>query len=296
MISATTLDGIPLVDPEMYDWFRWRAPDAKIANALFYYDVDVEETTTQWVAQCITPTTPLDAETLAFGFGRDDLRQIAFDCTQSWVLPLPPGHYVLHGALLRDALPVRLRYRTPQARAPFVASHLEQAEIVYRQTRYGASPAFALYRAATRPDPPATERIWAAPAGTPPPALDATRLHPAPVALDGPLTFLGVQVGKKADALEVETWWRVEEGAVDRPLSIMAHLLDGNGQSLAVADGLGVPPEQWRAGDVIVQRHTFPPSAGNEGYLRTGAYWLDDGQRWTVRDVEHADAIFAPLQ
>ena len=40
VISATPLDGIPTADPEMYDWFRWREPDARVAGALFYYDVD----------------------------------------------------------------------------------------------------------------------------------------------------------------------------------------------------------------------------------------------------------------
>ncbi|MGC9399128.1 MAG: phospholipid carrier-dependent glycosyltransferase [Anaerolineae bacterium] len=296
VISATTLDGIPLVDPEMYDWFRWREPDAKIANALFYYKVRPEETETHWVAQCVTPTAPLDAEDIAFGFGRDDLRQITFDCTQSWILPQPPGHYALHGALLGDAWAARLHYRPPQAESSFVTEHLERTDIIYRQRRYGALPAFALYRMTTVPGSPTQQRVWAAPAGTPPGALKGVSSQRAPVALDGPLTFLGVYLSESSEALEVETWWRVEEGAVGRPLSIMAHLLDVDGQTLGVADGLGVPPEQWRTGDVVVQRHRFPVQDEPPLILRTGAYWLDDGQRWPVQNVAGADALFVPLQ
>jgi 4-amino-4-deoxy-L-arabinose transferase-like glycosyltransferase len=296
VISATTLDGIPLVDPEMYEWFRWHKPDARIANALFYYDVEARETETQWVAQCITPTAPLDAETVTFGFGREDVREIAFDCTQSWIIPRPPGHYAVHGSLLRHTLPSRLRYRPPQAKEPFIAECLAEAKIVYQQTRYGARPAFALYRTTTQPHPPMTETVWTAPAGTSPNALNETLLGSSPVMLDGPLTFLGVRTAESSDTLAVETWWRVEDGPIDRPLSIMAHLLDANGQSLGVADGLGVPPEQWRAGDVIVQRHRFPAQDVRPLTLRTGAYWLDDGQRWAVQDVGKADALFVVLK
>ncbi len=40
VISATTLDGIPLADPEMFDWFRRRKPDAIIGHVMFYYRVE----------------------------------------------------------------------------------------------------------------------------------------------------------------------------------------------------------------------------------------------------------------
>jgi hypothetical protein len=296
VISATTLDGIPLVDPEMYDWFRWRAPDAKIANALFYYDVVAEETATQWVAQCVSPTTPLDTEAVTFGFGRKDLRQITFDCTQSWIMPQPPGHYALHGALVKDTLPVRLHYRAPRAEEAFIARQLAQANIVYRQRRYGGSPAFALYRAATAPQPPTSQQIWAAPAGTPPSAVTADQSGKAPIALNGPLSFLGANVINETETLEVETSWRVEAGPIERPLSIMAHLLDADGQTLGVADGMGIPPNQCRPGDVIVQRHRFPARGGAPLTLRTGAYWQDDGQRWAVKNAIGADALFVILE
>jgi len=85
----------------------------------------------------------------------------------------------------------------------------------------------------------------------------------------------------------VETWWRVAdtgEGEL-RPLSIMAHLVDGDGRAVAVADGLGVPIEGWEAGDVIVQFHEFSVETELEGesyWLQTGVYWLDTLERQEV--------------
>ena len=35
-ISLTSFDGIPLVDNEMYNWFRWHPPTDRIANAINY--------------------------------------------------------------------------------------------------------------------------------------------------------------------------------------------------------------------------------------------------------------------
>jgi hypothetical protein len=60
-----------------------------------------------------------------------------------------------------------------------------------------------------------------------------------------------------------------------------------------VADGLGVPIEQWQVGDVIVQRHRLGIPAdvlpGNYQLL-TGAYWLDSLQRWPIISGDQAGA------
>ncbi|OQY19524.1 MAG: hypothetical protein B6I35_11555 [Anaerolineaceae bacterium 4572_32.2] len=99
VISATTLDGIPLADPEMYDWFRQREPDVKIAHVLFYYHVPEREPEPTWLAQCTAPTAPLSPPVAAEGFGRDDLRLIYFDCAQAWLYPeggRSPGWYALY--------------------------------------------------------------------------------------------------------------------------------------------------------------------------------------------------------
>jgi hypothetical protein len=306
VISATPLDGIPLADPEMYDWFRWRAPDAQVANVLHYYHVTPEETAVRWVAQCTVPASPLDDAALAAGFGReiggqDGLRRVDFDCGQSWVYPggsagAAMGRYVVHGALLGDPLRARLHQAPPPVEDAFVARHLAPAAITYRQRIDRAQPAFAVYAGGFAAPPPTP--AWARPAGAPP-AMAAQPIE-APIALDGPLTFLGATAIPAADdALDVETWWHVTGPGPARPVSIMGHLLAPDGTALAVADGLGVPPALWHPGDVLVQRHTVPRPAEAGALFRTGVYDLDDGARWPVAADEGADALFlrlAPLR
>jgi len=296
-ISATTLDGIPLADPEMYDWFRWREPDEKIAHALFYYHITEEETNGNWLAQCVTPTLPLNTETIQAGFGGRELRNITFNCTQSWIIPpaTSPGYYALHGSLIQDSWSARLHYTPPTSDDTFIAHHLASTEITYRQRKYGTAPAFALYRATTPPSKPASQGVWAAPAATPPRDLPPDTRQQPPLALDGPLIYLGSQTTLDNNAqLEIESWWQVIQGPISRPLSIMAHLITNEGQLLEVADGLGVPPAAWQIGDIIIQRHRFTAHEG-ELYLRTGAYWRDDGARWSLATDPDADAIFIPL-
>ncbi|MEA3397570.1 MAG: glycosyltransferase family 39 protein, partial [Chloroflexota bacterium] len=84
-ISATTLDGVPLPYPPTFDWFRHREPLTKIGHAMFLYDV--QSTAGKWLAQCTTPVAPLTPAANAEGFGHPRLRQITFDCAQSWVVP-----------------------------------------------------------------------------------------------------------------------------------------------------------------------------------------------------------------
>ena len=65
----------------------------------------------------------------------------------------------------------------------------------------------------------------------------------------------------------------------------MLHLVGPGGAPVVVGDGLGVPPDNWQVGDVIVQRHRLdmPADAPKGEYtLYTGAYWLDTLERWTV--------------
>lgn len=298
-ISATPLNGIPIVDPEMYDWFRWRAPDAKIAHALFYYHVTPEETTAAWLAQCTTPAVPLDADAIAEGFGAAPGRRLFFDCAQAWVIPAgdAPGVYALHGRLLREALPDLLHLASPQVEDPFMARRLAGTAIIYRQRAYRAQPSFALYRQTTPVPAPSLSHtsVWIAPAATAPEALAMQSPVAGEIVLQGPLTFLGAVAYSQAATLEVETWWRVTGATGGRPLSLMAHLLDAGGAMVGNADGLAFSPDQWRVGDVIVQRHLFtlPTPIPSTLTLRTGAYWLDDGARWPI--AGEVDAIFVGL-
>jgi len=274
VISATTLDGIPLVDPEMYDWFRKREPDARISHVLFYYHIPPQDPPPSWVAQCTVPDAPLSPEAVAEGFGRDDLRQVYFDCTQGWLYPAGgdvPGWYVF--------------YRDPVTETPFARSHLSSARLSYEQKRRSGTPPFRVYE-------------WPPGARVPGPSVHL--LLPegmsSPVPLDGPLTFLGATASLQADALEVETWWQVMAGPITRPLSIMAHLLTDTGDVLGLADGLGVSPVMWQPGDIIVQRHRFPlPPASVGLYFRTGAYWLDTMERWSLDSMPETDMMRIPL-
>jgi hypothetical protein len=287
-ISATPLDGIPTADEAMYDWFRWREPDAKPGNALFVYHVTAEETATHWTAQCITPTTALDNDAIKAGFGDVPERTLQFDCTQTWVYPSSengPGAFVLHGALLEDDLPARLRYRAPAGLTPFIDAHLAQTTITYWQRAYRDTPSFAIFRSQISPE---ADHNW----------LDSETL-PVPLALAGPLTYLGAI----QRACEVETWWQVTERPSDRPFSIMGHLLSSDGTMLEVSDGLGLAHTSLHPEDILVQRHAFSCSAGETVGLRfqTGIYWRDTGERWLITERENGkppsgiDTITIPL-
>lgn len=301
VISATPLDGIPLADPEMYDWFRWRAPNAQIANALHFYHVAEEETTVDWVAQCIKPTPPLDDRAIAEGFGNENIRRVDFDCSQSWIIPegnQTPGRYVLHGALLPDTLKARLHLEPPPINDPMIAQHLNDTTITYRQCAYRTEPAFAIYMTTPGNIKAPTVALWTAPAETPPQALTTLPQHEGSIAFDGPLTFIGAQSTLDAQTRTVETWWRVTGDAPARPLSVMGHLLTESGEVKSIADGLGVPAIFWQQGDIVIQRHTFPLSETEHNqlyFLRTGVYWLDDGSRWRMTSTD-ADAIFVTLK
>ena len=275
VISATTLDGIPLADPEMYDWFRKREPDARIAHVLFYYRVLPQDPLPCWVAQCTVPDAPLSQEAIAEGFGRDDLRLAFWDCTQAWLYPdggNSSGWYVFD--------------RDPATETPFIRSHLAGSRLSYEQKRRTGTPPFRIY-----------EWVADGTASLPPSSLTLPEGTTSPMALDGPLAFLGARASLKKDTLDVETWWRVTEGPITRPLSIMGHLLNGEGEVIGQDDGLGVEPVMWQAGDIIVQRHRFPrPLAGTELWLRTGAYWLDTMERWPLAKNPTGDIISVQLQ
>ncbi len=120
--------------------------------------------------------------------------------------------------------------------------------------------------------------------------------HPLTATLDGPLDFVGHSVFRTGGTVELWTFWRVKEIPA-RPLSLMGHLLGPDGIPVAVADGMGFPPEFWQPGDLIVQQQRFSIPAGapsGEYTLATGAYWLDTMERWevTVDGKPAGDQIF----
>lgn len=272
-ISATPLDGIPTADEAMYDWFRWREPDAQVGDVLFIHHVTEEERETRWVAQCITPTVPLGDPAMAAGFGDMPERAVTFDCTRAWLYPaaeLGQGAYVLHGALVQDSLAARLRFRAPSGMDTFVDDHLARTEIAYWQRAYRDVPSFTVFRSEPSPVPASG---WL--------MIDGMR---APVNLDGPLTFLGARRHSDERTSEIETWWRVTEQPGGRPFSIMGHWVTRDGTVLSVSDGLGVTPTGLLPGDVVVQRHTSAAAESQHPTrFLTGAYWLDSLIRWQLQ-------------
>jgi hypothetical protein len=179
----------------------------------------------------------------------------------------------------------------------FIVRMTAPLQTAYRQWDYREVPAFVTYAAGgdQAAAPALMREVYPAPAESVPQALTASRS--APLAFDGPLTFLGTRQVANQGGLEVTTWWRVDAVPPPRSISVMAHLLTAQGEVVGVADGMGVPVESWREGDLLVQRHRFETGASSEGaelWLRTGVYWLDSGERWPVAGAV-GDALFIPL-
>jgi hypothetical protein len=258
-ISATTLNGVPLSFPWTYDWFRHREPFARIGHAMFLYEVSPIEG--GWIAQCSTPVVPLSGPVLAEGLGAAPLRQLAFDCEQSWVLP---GGSV--GGWYARAIPEQTQLRWPRNHdqredlLPEWVTGVVQSclSLSYLQPRNSVSPAFVVWEGRTC-DLPIPGR---------------------PVVDGEPITFLGLiapESSASGRVIEVLTTWEIG-ASEDRPLSLMLHLADAEGMPVAIGDGLGYPQAQWQAGDRLIQRHILeiPANTAPGPYaLRTGAYWLD---------------------
>ena len=257
LISAAPLNGLWVLDPDTYAWFRYHEPDDIIARAIFVYEVPPVTSEPGWVAQCTPPT--LGQRQIAGGFGIDTLRGITFDCAQSWVYPQNQrGWYIIP-----DSAPV----------STWMQRRLIPAELTYTQRDHWSHPALRIY-------------IWD---GKIPPDLWEMN---TPANTNGPLNFMGYELNdsttKSSKTIELNTFWKVKVPS-GRPLSLMAHLIGPDGTGIAVDDGLGVPIEQWQMDDIIVQRHSLslPPDASPGEYvIRTGAYWLDTMERWTFTTAE----------
>ena len=283
-ISATTLQGIALKehDPDLYEWFRHRKPDAQPGYGINVYHVERHTPPATWIAQCNHPVVPLPPDALVEGFGNDSLRQVHFDCRQSWIYPTGgefSGWYSFHGDLQRAPTLV-------------MQDFLKESKLSYQQRTFRALPPFSLYKWDGAPltslDPIQTT-VTAAPIAWPPnEAIADGDLIQAPIETNGPLTFLGYHVphsqfdpGKTA---RFYTIWKVNTKPQDS-LSIIGHMVDVEGKPLAVADGMGVPIYQWREGDIIVQNHALDiPADVPPGlyWLHTGAYWLESVERWAI--------------
>lgn len=279
VLSANTYQGLVMADVNNYDWFRHRRPDAQIGYAMFVYTVRPLEPSPAWAAQCAAPAAPLDEAVVAEGLGRADLRVVYFDCLKSWVWPQGAGWYVLPYAVARDP-------------ASLPSDPLSGAELVFEQRQSFEYPPFSIFM---RQSPPDLARLATsgrvAPSGWPPAQAQSEGLPVgASATLSGTLDWLGYTLSPQSIAsgqsLVLTTYWRVV-GPATQPLSIMAHVLDAAGQVVAAGDGLGVPVEQWRVGDVIVQRHELAvpkDTPAGQYWVQTGVYSLADGARLPILD------------
>jgi hypothetical protein len=154
----------------------------------------------------------------------------------------------------------------------FIETQLDATRLSFEQTQSKALPPFSIFETTTlpaRPDQPAQSQVRV-----------------------GDLTFLGHTVLRQQsgtvdgaeEQIEVWTFWHIE-AVPQRPLSLMLHMIGPGGTPAVVGDGLGVPLDNWQSGDIIVQRHhlVLPPDAPAGDYaLYSGAYWLDNLERWAV--------------
>jgi hypothetical protein len=281
-ISATTLQGVVVADSEMFDYFRKLDPIARVGHAMFVYDVKAPPSTggsagsPTWAAQCTNPVVPLTPNVLTEGLGRDDLRLVYFDCSQSWLYPPGNGWYVLA--------------REREAWAPSQAP-IQRARLAYEQIRPSAVPPFEVYEwfelePLVKPEPISVN--VAPSAWSPEQARQQGAVLQTPVRVGDELEFLGYVVPdtetRAGWEIGVQTYWRVVQTPA-QPLSLMAHLLDANGAPIAVGDGLGVPIDQWGPGDVIVQYHQFKiasETAPGVYWPQFGAYTLPDVRRMPI--------------
>ncbi len=299
IVDASALQGVGTGYPEAYEWFRHREPEAIINYSLLLYEVPPYDI--GWVAQCAKPAPPLNAAAIAQGTGHDDLHRVTFNCTRAWLYPdggKASGIYALHHDLIQEAGPrfPSLLPAPPAPDDPFIARHLARARLSFEQKEAGALPPFALYEMASTPPKPPLSSAYAVSAEAPPASLEMTTPLSAPIALDGPLSFLGAATYTDGNIMDVETWWRVTDGSVARPFSIMAHLISPKGNKLEVKDGLGVGVLALDTGDVLVQRHRFSRLSENtKGWLRTGGYWLDTQELWPVEETPGANALLLHL-
>jgi len=119
---------------------------------------------------------------------------------------------------------------------------------------------------------------------------------PADALFENGVRFLGMDAPPRAtpgQTIPILTYWLVErEQAPDQDRQPAIRLLDSSGEARARVRRGGLPADEWRVGDVLVQRAalTVPPSlAPGEYRLGVGLAAPGDGERWHLDDGSGAD-------
>lgn len=264
-ISVTNLSGQYLIEnPSVLNWFVHQQPVATIGHSINVYRVLPDPSVPTWAGICHGPGAPLDEEELAAMVGRDDLRVFHFDCRSSWAFPDngASGWYVVPATSETDEI------------APPIGS----LTTIYQQENYDGKLLFTAYQWHGLEDLDAHLRV--------------VRFIPElPARFGDVLELWGYEMelmdeGDAGSSLLVSAYWRVL-AQPEEPLSLMAHLVDREGQVVTVGDALGVPIETWGADDILVQEHrlALDSNATLEGYrVELGAYWLPAVERLPIFD------------
>jgi hypothetical protein len=266
-ISAGHIQGLNLAEPDFFDWFRRQEFEQQLGYSIFVYDV-TQVANGEWIGHCLDPGPLIDPATAAQLVGKTELRHVYFDCNNSWVFPggEQPGWYVLP---LRGSWPIT-RYFTENFRS------------VYTHTATPSAPMYEIYYW----DGEGDIASWLA-------ALNSQARLPGGAEVGLPL-LVGETVRLIGYQLNEPEWWTVWQVAAPatEPMTVAGHLYTDSPVP-AVADGLGYTSEQWRPGDIFIQRHIFAGAADGR-YLETGLYNYLTGEHLSFT-IDNSTGAFVQL-
>jgi len=281
-ISVTVLQGPFSPEPDLFDWFRRHEPVAKVGYSIFVYQVEPDPDPPGWLGSCYGPELAMRDVEIARRFGREDLRTVGFDCSQTWVYPAGgrPGWYLVPKA--------------SDGPGTLAKQLMEDAEVVYRERGLREVPGYTVYRwhaESLLEEFALVQEAWSSPVLAPGEAEPVTALE-VPASLGGQAAFLGYALLPDAVApggeIVLTTAWQAIARAEEAPLSVFAHLV-GPAGAVSVGDGLGFPAIQWSPGDVFIQRSrlTVPAEAvSGRCWVQVGLYSLASGERLPVLEGE----------
>lgn len=258
-ISATTLQGVPFADHDLFAFFRQRDPAAKIGYSIFLYEQPARGEPVDLLLGDLQ-VDEIAAPDFAL-LGTNDVTLRWFD-PQAAVI-VPAGARAVWLALLSSGVHPRL------------SSYLGIAG----QAPQAVGDGYTLYSLR--------------PAGLPP-ATGATVL----TLEDGEIQYEANPVLEQQDGLlTVVTAWR--QAGEPRPVNIFIHILDEAGELVAQWDGLDAAWEGWQRGDRLVHVHDIAITGLAPGDYRvvTGLYDPEKLQRWqssSGQDVIELGTITVP--
>ena len=272
-ISATHLQGV-VMDPDEWDtyaWFRDKSPFAKAGYSIFLYQVEPTGPPVD-VALSGLQIDELAPETFA-AFGSNDVHLRWFDARTSFVVPSQPGWTVVLGGDGETDEETRFFPKnlvSPSSAQPCTTTAGQTCQL------YPPDPAAHAAAVARIEDLSVASQAWRSPVPVPS-SEDEISLLPLPVNLSGQLQFLGYEphphtLPPSHSLFRVLTAWRVT-APPDGRRAIFVHLLAPDGQVVAQWDGLDVPVEGWREGDILLQAASFELPAD----LPPDQYWLQTG-------------------